>query len=122
MRLRKLISELIESNKQLSKQTSDLAKALGVDKIKKYDELKSNVDKLPHLAVKNTRMVIDEKSGRIGMEIIYDHPKTTIWFNDDDKVVVPDSFKAINSLNLLSVKECEKIRKGMEDVKNESLR
>lgn len=115
MRLKKLITELIKSNQEL-------AKALDVKKIKKYDELVNNLNQIPHFKVKTTRMVIDDKTGRVGMEIIYEYPKTIIWLNDDNSKEVPESFKSMNELNLLSVKECEKIRKGMEDIKNENLR
>ncbi len=119
MGLKKLIAQLTESNKELS----DSVKAtLDVDKIKKYEELKTVTADLPRLKVKNTRMVFDDKTGKFGVEVIYDFPSTVMWLDEDKKFVGTKEFKAINEIGLLSVKECEKIRKAMEDIKHESIR
>ena len=110
-RLKSLLTELIESNRELTKA---LDPTLAV-KAEKYDKTEAMLKDI-RIGVKNTRMVVDPDSGRIGIEIIYEMPRTTIWLDEEGKTQSPESFRSMNGLNLISVKDTERIRKAINEV------
>lgn len=107
MRIKKILQEM---NNKLSGLTDKTVK-----KAQKYDSIKQQLDYIK-FNVKNINYFTNENNGTIGIEIEYEMPKIKIYFDGDGNILENNRFIAINSLDLISFEEMEKIKTYIKNV------
>lgn len=107
MRLKKIVKEIQEKLNFLTKDS--------YKKAKKYEE--------QDYLIKKVKIKVDKVSlflnndGQVGVNVEYKIPNTKIYFNDDGEIIKNETFYAINTLDLITKEDMQKISVFLEDAK-----
>ena len=87
-----------------------------IKKAKAYDEIKSY---LKHIKfdVKNTSVVFDAENMCYCVQIKYDIPQINIHIDKDNNIEKNDRFISINTLDLISISDMQKISSKIDEIK-----
>ena len=112
MGTRKDIKKILEILNEINSDT--------LIKAKKYVELKSQLDTIK-FSVKSKNFFINEV-GDYCVKVEYEKKPEIITFDDKGDIVVSDTFKNINLLNLISFQEMEEIQNFINAAKEKNIR
>lgn len=107
MRLKKIVKEIQEKLDFLTKDS--------YKKAKEYEK--------QNFLLKQVRLKVDKISlflnndGQVGVNIKYDIPNIKVYFDDDGEIIKNETFYAINSLDLITKEDMQKINVFLEDAK-----
>ena len=117
---KKLLDELNELKNKIDDLTKDVS-TLTKDnqtKIKKYNEMVEFLKDVK-ISVSKVNFNVNDR-GSIGVDIHYHIPKQSIYFNDENEIIMNKTFRAINMLNLISLDDMQKISILLEDAKRKN--
>ena len=112
--------KLIEEITQLKNEVIDLKKAVITEELKKLREEKKQYDQqtelLSHiqLKVKDARIINDIENDAVFVRVVYDLPTIVISLDENGKAKKNDFFYSVNALELIDLKDLEKLSKLFE--------
>lgn len=106
-KIKKLFNDVAEIKTTLTEESKKKVQEAD-DQLKYIKEIKFSVKK-----------VVDtlDENGKPALLIVYDIPKTFLRFDDSGEVLSNEQFKAINSLNLISMSDKIMIAKKVREKK-----
>lgn len=115
MGLRKDVS-LIKEELSLIKEKMNKLTDETIRKANAYDELKNYLKHIK-LDVSNVSVQFDTELIKYCVKIDYHMPSLKVYIDKDNNVERNESFIAINMLDLISLKDMNKISEKLEDIK-----
>lgn len=114
-----ILAKILENQKKIIEQNAELKRLLtdkeSAYKAKKYDEM---IQWVKALDVSVNRIMVDPQEPLNGtIHIDYGFRSQALVFDTDsgDYKTVPDGFKAINALGLLTIEDSNKIQTAIDD-------
>ena len=109
---------LIKDLKEIKKNTVEIKAALAGDLSRKSQKLDEVLEDLSHvqLKVKSITDTVDY-NGRPALKVVYEAPQILLLFDDDGNVLVNETFRAINGLDLIDMNDKIKLMEKINEKK-----
>lgn len=118
LRIKRLFAQILSLLQEIIKDDKEIKNCLApatADKAKKYDEQCALLNEI-HFTVKSITPV--QTSGGSAIKVVYNLEAETILVDDGEGIVqTSPTFKAINKLNLIPVKDMMAIKEQIDKMK-----
>lgn len=96
----------IKDIKDVKKDLAEIKAKIVGDLSAKADKLDEILEYLSHiqLKVKSITETVDY-NGKRALKVVYDVPQILLTFDDDDNIMINETFRAINGLNLIDMED-----------------
>lgn len=112
--------------KQLEQDLKELTNIVKNEEYKTFKRDSESLKKtrelldLIKIKVKDVRIVLDQEKLENCVEIRYEIPKISIFFDENGDPIKNEMFYAINALNLISLEDMGRIKKEFDTIKNKN--
>lgn len=108
----------VKDIKEIKKTTAEIKAAVVGDLAEKANKLDEVLEDLSHIQLK-IKSIVDtvDYNGRPAVKIIYEVPQVMLMFDDEGNVLVNETFRAINGLNLIDMNDQMKLIEKINEKK-----